>query len=198
MLENIARTIAPVHSALRYEPWTLGLCFSTLRRRSHLWDGARSAVLEEMHIPTWLITALRALNEGPTARIVFGGVVTDSFFSISRGVKQGCPSSGSVWALAFDPAVRLLRAKLRGPMGELSVFAADIAAALARLISDLPLLSQMFGLLASSAGLSITFSKTVIDSFGGGGVTSCSSACSWSPPASRRLRSFGSARTSGC
>lgn len=46
------------------------------------------------------------------------------------------------------------------------MFAGDIAAALARLVSDLPLLPRVFGLLAASAGLSVNFCKTVIVNYG--------------------------------
>lgn len=41
----------------------------------------------EMRIPAWLISALRALCEGSTARVVFGGVLTDSVSAIARGIK---------------------------------------------------------------------------------------------------------------
>lgn len=109
MLEHIVRTVAPMHRAPSYDAMDVGIVLFDIKAAfpslgwAWIW-----AVLEEMNIPAWLITALRALYEGSTARIVFGGVVTDAFFGISRGIKQGCPSSGSVWALAFDPAVRLL------------------------------------------------------------------------------------------
>lgn len=123
--------------------------------------------MAELRILAWLVSALRAQYEGSTARIVFGGVLTESVFDIARGIKPCCPSSGSVWALVFDPAARLLCAHLRGPLDEISVFAGDIAVTLARLSVGLPLLFRVFGLLAAAAGLVVSYAKTLVVSFSG-------------------------------
>lgn len=53
------------------------------------------------------------------------GVVTEPIFEIVRGIKQGCPSSGSVWALIFGLFVRLLRERMSGPRDEPSLVADD-------------------------------------------------------------------------
>lgn len=94
-----------------------------------------AGVLDKLHISGWLVGALRALYLGSTARMFFAGVVAGSVFDIAQGMKQGCPSSGSVWALVFDPSVRLLRTRMPGPRDELSVLALlcvfDVAAGLA-------------------------------------------------------------------
>lgn len=167
MLENIVRTLAPLHRSLRYEASDVAVLLFDIKAATSLGWGWIWEVTAEMRVPAWLIAALRALYEGSTARIVFGGVVTEAVFEIARGIKRGCPSSGSVWALVFDPAVRLLRAQLRGPTDELSVFADDIAATLARLLAGLPLLFRVFGLLDVAAGLSVFFSKTVVVNYSG-------------------------------
>lgn len=95
------------------------------------------AVLDEMYAPGRLVGTLRALYVGPTAlaSCVCRDVVTDSVFDIARGIQQGCPSSGSSWALVFDPKVCLLRARMPGPRGEPSVFADDIVATLVQVIA---------------------------------------------------------------
>lgn len=134
MHENIVRTLAPVHRSLRYPQSDIAVVLFDIAAAfpSPGW-GSIWAVMAGMRIPAWLISSLRALCEGSTAQIVFGGILTDAGFDIARGIKQGCPSSGSVWAMVFDPVVRLLRAQLRGPLDEISVCADDIAATLARL-----------------------------------------------------------------
>lgn len=38
------------------------------------------------------------------------GVFSEASFPTCRGIEQGCPSSGSVWANLFDPVVRRLLA----------------------------------------------------------------------------------------
>lgn len=106
--------------------------------------------------------ALRALYEGSTARVVFGGILTAAVFDIARGIRQGCPSSGSARTLVFEPGVRLLHAHLRGPMDEISVFAGDIAATLARLFVGLPVLLRIFALLSAAAGLAVHYPKTLV------------------------------------
>lgn len=69
----------------------------------------------------WVIGALRIFYAGSMAQGMYAGVMTSSTFEIGRGIKKWCPSSGSVWALIFDPAVRVLRASMAGPREELSL-----------------------------------------------------------------------------
>lgn len=41
--------------------------------------------------------------------IMFDGTVFDEMIvSLRRGIKQGCPASGAMWSLPFDPSVRRL------------------------------------------------------------------------------------------
>ena len=49
-------------------------------------------------------------------------------FMILRGVLQGCPLSGLLFALAMDPCIRLFGRKVPEPRGFLRVCADDIAA----------------------------------------------------------------------
>lgn len=70
-----------------------------------------------------------------------------------------------MWAWAFDLAAHLLRAQLRRPLGEISVFADGIAAKLARLMACLPPLSHIFALLSAAAGLSVNYAKTLVTNY---------------------------------
>lgn len=112
MNENIVRILAPVHRSLRYPQSDVAVVLFDVKAALHClgWGWVWGAVMAEVRIPAWLISSLRALYEGSTAQIVFGGVLADAVFDIARGIKQGCPSSGSVWAFVVDPIVRLLRA----------------------------------------------------------------------------------------
>eukprot|EP00959_Pyramimonas_sp_CCMP1952_P255955 5345916-Pyramimonas_sp.AAC.1 len=46
-------------------------------------------------------------------------------FVLARGMKQGCHMSGPLFALAYDPIIRMLANKLPPPMREVGAFADD-------------------------------------------------------------------------
>lgn len=69
-------------------------------------------VLNAQGVPSWVRWLLRGLMVGSTVRVSFGGSVASAAVLMARGMKQGCPTSGSVWVLAFDPIVRLASYKV--------------------------------------------------------------------------------------
>ena len=82
--------------------------------------------------------------------------------SISAGVLQGCPLSGSLFAIAIDPILaRMARVLERGKRGILRACADDIGAALAS-SRVLPQLHQVFELGRLSAGLTVNVNKCVV------------------------------------
>lgn len=105
---------------------------------------------------------------------------------------QGCPSSGSVWALLFDLAVHVLRLSLAGPRDELSVFADDIALTLAEVVAHLLALLRVFAALIVAAGLELNYSKMVVVNCAVGGVAQLVVARSAAP----RLRIYWGAAVS--
>lgn len=153
--ENAARTCALTYAVWLYER------HAQAASRNWIW-----VVLSEMRVPEWVICALRALHTGFAARILLAGVVAGSVFDIARGIKQGCPSSFSVWALIFDPAVRLLRARMPGLRDELAVFADDIAATSAEVATHLLALLRVFDALCVAAGLALNYVKTLVVGYG--------------------------------
>lgn len=96
---------------------------------------------------------------GSTAQVMHAGVVTDAWICIERGIKQDCPSSGSVWALLYGPALRALRIAMLGPW---DVFADDIAATMAEVLAHLPALLRVFDALRAAAGPALNLSKTMV------------------------------------
>ena len=64
-------------------------------------------VLDLMKCPEWLIRAVKALYIDSTAQLAVGGL-RGVLISITSGIKQGCPMSGSLWCLVFDPIIRAL------------------------------------------------------------------------------------------
>ena len=81
-------------------------------------------VLELMDCPEWLVCAVKALYIDSSAQLAAGGL-RGMTICISSGIKQGCPMSGSLWCIVFDPIVRAI-IELVGELGGLSAFADDI------------------------------------------------------------------------
>jgi hypothetical protein len=119
------------------------------------------AVLRKMRLPAEIIAMLEALYHGCRMNIVIGGV-TDVTISVEAGIKQGCPASGSLFALALDPFVRLLCLRIPPPLGTFVAFADDLAAALRHLNPALRRLEPLFTLLSTATGLHLNYSKVVV------------------------------------
>lgn len=94
-------------------------------------------VLDHLGAPPWVATALQALYFHSSAMVASNGVLTEATFFIGRGIKQGCASSSSVWALLFDPIVRRLTALVSAPRAVIAALADDLAAAFFNSVSGL-------------------------------------------------------------
>jgi hypothetical protein len=125
---------------------------------SHKW---LFAVLTAMRIPSHIISVLRQLYSHCRMDIVFGGISGYSI-DINAGIKQGCPASGSLFALALDPFLRFVLQRIPMRLSTLVAFADDLAAVLLHLRQGLRLLQPLFALLFRAAGLAINPKKTVI------------------------------------
>ena len=68
-------------------------------------------VLEKMRLPRPLLAALWLLYQRCFGVIRFAGAA-ELTIAIRRGIKQGCPLSGTMWALLFDPVVRHLCSRI--------------------------------------------------------------------------------------
>eukprot|EP00959_Pyramimonas_sp_CCMP1952_P141596 2963366-Pyramimonas_sp.AAC.1 len=65
------------------------------------------AALGHFGIPAGLMNLFRALYYAPNSCTKTDGV-RHTMFAIESGVAQGCPASGSAWAIAIDPLTRHL------------------------------------------------------------------------------------------
>ena len=68
--------------------------------RSFLW-----IVIEEMGFDQWTIQAIKNMYQDTSARIIINGFLSAPF-SIESGVKQGCPLSPLLFAIAMEPLAR--------------------------------------------------------------------------------------------
>ena len=62
-------------------------------------------VLENTELPGFICRFLRSIYNDSTTHVKFEGANRGQFF-MAKGVRQGCPASGFLFAVAFDPIVR--------------------------------------------------------------------------------------------
>jgi endonuclease/exonuclease/phosphatase family metal-dependent hydrolase len=125
-------------------------------------------VLSRMGIPGNIVEALRKLYDNCVADILFNGEVFDGF-AITSGIKQGCPASGSIFALSLDPFIRHLCLQLPPPLNITVAFADDIAIATRTLLTILPKVLRIFNKLAEVAALRLNLKKVKIIPYWEGG-----------------------------
>ena len=100
-------------------------------------------MLRKMRIPTHIAQAILALYEDIYVDILMpGGCV--KWFTVECGIKQGCPLSGTLFAICLGPCLRFL-IHLLPPMCRLQAYADDMVAGLSKLIPALKILVVVFG-----------------------------------------------------
>ena len=79
-------------------------------------------------VPEFICRFLRRIYHDSTTRVEFAGMTLGQFF-MARGVRQGCPGSVFLFAMAFDPIFRWLQDAIipRNPAGMVFVQSAQCA-----------------------------------------------------------------------
>ena len=62
------------------------------------------SVLEKTELPEFIFRFLRSIDSDSTTHVEFAGADRGQFL-MARGVRQGCPASGFLFAMAFDPSL---------------------------------------------------------------------------------------------
>ncbi|CAK0891134.1 unnamed protein product, partial [Prorocentrum cordatum] len=119
------------------------------------------AVLREMALPPAIVWAIRELYRDISMIVSFRGV-QEFMIRCARGVKQGCPLSGLIWALCFDPIIRKMKFELSGFQVRLGVFADDLGLAARHFFQCFPVVMKEFALVLQAAGLKVNTHKTYI------------------------------------
>ena len=113
--------------------------------------------LGRCEIPQGLMYYLVALYSNNAAVGTCNGIVI-VLYLIESGILQGCPLSGSLFALALDTFIRMYNAELPGQM--MKAFADDMATVLDRL-GLLPRVYRCYSLLEKATGLAVKPTKSV-------------------------------------
>jgi hypothetical protein len=110
-------------------------------------------------IPTHIVKALKALYHKHRVVLRLAGRIY-SGFDIFAGIKQGCPSSGTIFAFALDPFIRYLLHKLPPPALHVRAFADDLGAILVDVLKNFRPLAVAFALLKLATCLAVHPAKT--------------------------------------
>lgn len=135
-------------------------------------------VLREMAVPLELRRGLHLLYQGSSVRLLVGGELAERSIPVRSGIKQRCPSSGSLWALLYDPVVRLLASSSRLEEMTVGCFADDVAAAARRVRRALPSLMRAFLVVRRATMLAANVRKTKLVYFGQARVDDVATALS--------------------
>jgi hypothetical protein len=118
-------------------------------------------VLVHMGLPTRIVEAIRKLYNNCIVHLVFGGARHPGFKLLS-GIKQGCPLSGTIFALALDPFMRMVMSLMQPGKSILTGFADDLAVVLANFTKEFPMIIQAFLVFERASGLALNFKKCVL------------------------------------
>ena len=109
-------------------------------------------VLQRYAIPMSYINILKGMYHNYRIQLRVGGRVFNGF-SIQAGIKQGCPCSGSLFALGLDPFIRMVCLRIPPAVGKFLAFADDMAAAVMNIYIQFPILVKCFILLRMATAL---------------------------------------------
>ena len=84
---------------------------------------------------------------------------------VTSGIKQGCPMSGSLWCLVFDPIVRLMDRVLSALGDELGVFADDVGLGCGDCVLSLVRVAPVLDIMRVVARLCLNWKKTMVVNF---------------------------------
>lgn len=117
-------------------------------------------VLVQSGFPAFFRRALVANYRKVEVTIRLGGH-THGTIRIDRGIKQGCPMSGTLWATAFDPVIRFLQAAAASVPASLTVYADDVAIAAAQVVEAGRRAFRSFDIVAPAIGMELNAAETV-------------------------------------
>lgn len=124
------------------------------------------AVLAELSLSEWVHVAMKGILSVSRVEVYINGqVYSEASLLVERGIHQGCPTSGSIWALLCGPVVRRLVGALPSPHAALTCFADDLVASLLRLGDGLRRLMPVFFEVSAAIGLELRRNQCAVVNF---------------------------------
>lgn len=118
-------------------------------------------VLRGMHVPCGVVRAVEEMCDNCDSMLLFRGEIVGDM-AITSGIKQGCPMSGSLFALSVDPFLRSTLVSSLVGLIRLEAYADDLAVVLSRFWDDVASIMTLFGRWRLAASLSLNPSKCVL------------------------------------
>ena len=124
--------------------------------------------LEHFGLGPRFINCIKALYTSPTAQVITNGILSPKI-ELARGTRQGCPLSGSLYALVAESFAQLVRlnSTIKGiSVGNLehkiSLYADDTLIYISNLDQSIPNLLSLINLYGSISGYKINLSKSIL------------------------------------
>lgn len=108
-----------------------------------------------------MLVLIRVMYRDLHTDFVIGGHHCVRVF-LRSGIRQGCPLSGTLFAIALDPAIRYLLAQATFASCRIFAFADDLAVVLMCIALQIGALGEMFVLWARASGLRLKARKCVL------------------------------------
>ena len=109
MTDNISETETTALARVACAPQESGILLTDFAAAypsvNHSWI---LSVIEKTELPDFICRFLRSIYNDSTTHLEFLGAERGQFL-MARGVRQGCPASGFLFAMAFDPIFRWLQ-----------------------------------------------------------------------------------------
>lgn len=115
---------------------------------------------------TWRTTAVRTLYSETIVFVRWSGATSKNVLPVTAGIKQGCPSSGSLWAISYAPVVRALAAASPRRDACLGVFAGDLGLVVRALLPTTSAVAPVFEDMAAVANPRLNGRKSQLVCFG--------------------------------
>ena len=116
-------------------------------------------LLTKLGVPKNALNMIRALYDNNRCIIQTNGVQVDGF-TMSTGVRQGCPLSPLLYAVCAELLIERIRMEI--PSAIVRAYADDTAVLIQNLWTDTPTLARIFADFGNMANLHLNLSKTVI------------------------------------
>ena len=116
-------------------------------------------VLAMANCPAHIIQAIKTLYSN-NHHTIFLNRLLEHTFTFTSGVKQGCPLSMTLFALALDPIIRFMSAQLSPYDCIIRAYCDDIAISTANIIQSLRAMLRCFRIIALIGNLHLNSNKT--------------------------------------
>ncbi len=164
--DNVRRLFHVIDAAQKREHPMMIVSMDAEKAFDRIEPNFLTCTLRAMNFGDTFIQYIKTLFNDPKAQIVTNGVLSDAF-SLSRGCRQGCPSSPGLFAIAMEPLAIAIRSdpSITGILfgieeHKLCLYADDLLLFLTNPINYFPPLFQCLKEYSAVSGYKLNYSKS--------------------------------------